>query len=352
MNIVKAVKHENNTVHLITNCENKFTHTLRETGVIIHTNKTLNWPQSPFLSKILLFMISPFVVFGMIKKAKADGKNNFLWVRNVLNVMVILPASLFFRLPFIWDIGFEKDGVLFKVFHHIAGEKAKSIVTQYPTQAMDVFGGKSVRYASKCWPITPGLSLERLSEIADKIPVTSHTECLNIVLIGSLCDRKNQLEVLKAITYLKIESFYLSLVGHIEDHKYYEDLLVFVKKNNIEQQVCFKHWANDIPEILAKNHVLLIPSKKEGLPHVLREGMFAGLAIVSTSKGGMKDYNINNTTGFQYPLGNVEELAANLKALNEDRNLLDRLRSNAVQKANSYFNEAEWERKYQKLFED
>ena len=60
-----------------------------------------------------------------------------------------------------------------------------------------------------------------------------------------------------------------------------------VRELNVEENVLFVGWQNDIPNILSASDMLILPSLSEGLPFVIPEAMAAGLPIVSTRVGGI-----------------------------------------------------------------
>lgn len=91
--------------------------------------------------------------------------------------------------------------------------------------------------------------------------------------------------------------------------------------------------------ILAGAEVLAIPSRTEGFPRVLTEGMSARKAIVASDAGGIPHYLEHGRNGLLFRSGNVEELAERLRTLLSDAALRRRLAENAYEFARAKLSE-------------
>lgn len=75
----------------------------------------------------------------------------------------------------------------------------------------------------------------------------------------------------------------------------------------------------DVPRILAAFDVFALSSRTEGLPLVIPEAMATGLAVVSTSVGGIPGVIDEGVTGLLVPAGDADRLAQALERLASDR---------------------------------
>ena len=80
-------------------------------------------------------------------------------------------------------------------------------------------------------------------------------------------------------------------------------------------RVHFLGRRRDIPEILAATDIVVLVSKREGLPRALLEGMAAGKPLVATNVRGNRDLVEDGANGFLIPLGDVEALSCALARL-------------------------------------
>jgi len=96
----------------------------------------------------------------------------------------------------------------------------------------------------------------------------------------------------------------------------------------------------DLPAEYRRARVLVMTSTTEGMPNVILEAMAAGVPVVSTPVGSIPDIVKPDETGFLFPVGDAEALAAHLTRLFGDRALRDRLAAGAFAEARRY----SWER--------
>ena len=74
-------------------------------------------------------------------------------------------------------------------------------------------------------------------------------------------------------------------------------------------------YVADMPGLLARSHVVCLPSYREGLPKSLTEAAAAGRAIVTTDVPGCRETVRDGYNGFLVPARSVSELAAALERL-------------------------------------
>lgn len=80
-------------------------------------------------------------------------------------------------------------------------------------------------------------------------------------------------------------------------------------------------WVEDMPRLLAKSHIVCLPSYREGLPKSLIEAAAAGRPIVTTDVPGCREVVEDGQNGFLIPPRDPGALADALEALITDRAL-------------------------------
>lgn len=77
----------------------------------------------------------------------------------------------------------------------------------------------------------------------------------------------------------------------------------------------------DVEDLFARSHAVVLPSYREGLPKTLAEAAACGRAVVTTDVPGCRDAVTPHKTAFLVPPMTVEPLAMAMKQLIEDREL-------------------------------
>jgi glycosyltransferase involved in cell wall biosynthesis len=87
------------------------------------------------------------------------------------------------------------------------------------------------------------------------------------------------------------------------------DYLAKIKKEikglAIEDVVSFVGYRNDVSTFLLQSDLVLLYSKREGLPNVIIEAMGTGSLILATSVGGIPEIINDGVNGFLVPFGDV-----------------------------------------------
>ncbi len=71
----------------------------------------------------------------------------------------------------------------------------------------------------------------------------------------------------------------------------------------------------DVPQILASAHVCALASRREGMPLSILEAMRAGLPVVATAVGGVREQVRDGETGYLVPAGDVGRFRDRLQEL-------------------------------------
>jgi glycosyltransferase involved in cell wall biosynthesis len=80
----------------------------------------------------------------------------------------------------------------------------------------------------------------------------------------------------------------------------------------------FLGFVDDVPALLSHAAVLAVPSREEGLGLSALEAMAAGVPVVASSIGGLKEVVVHGETGLLIPPGDPAALADALKTLLAD----------------------------------
>jgi glycosyltransferase involved in cell wall biosynthesis len=134
---------------------------------------------------------------------------------------------------------------------------------------------------------------------------------VNIVMVARFAAPKDHECLLRALSGLA-EPFTLWLIG---GGPRLPEARTETVGLGISDRVVFMGSRSDVPELLAKAHIFALVSNYEGLPISILEAMRAGLPVVATDVGGVRECVRHNENGFLVPRANVENLRAKLREL-------------------------------------
>lgn len=113
--------------------------------------------------------------------------------------------------------------------------------------------------------------------------------------------------IVQAVPNLKVR-----FAGDTKNRAFLERCHRIVAEQGIERHVEFIGEVNDGAKkrLLAESDIsVFTPIKPEGLPWVILEAMSAGLPVVGTPQGTMKEVIVDGSTGYLVPSGDAEALA-------------------------------------------
>ena len=151
-----------------------------------------------------------------------------------------------------------------------------------------------------------------------------------ILAVGRLSKEKAQIDLLRAVKNLRETkpevNAKLVIVG---DGPEREPLAAAAASLRLSDRVVFTGQVNNVQVYYAAADVLVNPSHSEGSPYVLLEAMAANVPLVATAVGGVPEMLENNKSALLVPPNDPTSLAASIARLLTDRELAQRLTTNA-----------------------
>jgi glycosyltransferase involved in cell wall biosynthesis len=159
-----------------------------------------------------------------------------------------------------------------------------------------------------------------------------------LVVVALLRPRKG-IEVLIKAMNLVLEYFpdvRLLIVGNddiSEDPDYGDRLRRLASELDIEANVFFTGFRNDIPEILSQCNLMVLPALfGEGLPIVILEAMAMGVPVVASKVEGIPEVIVDGENGFLVSPGDSKQLANKIMVIIKDPILLKDFKKKAQRK--------------------
>ena len=168
------------------------------------------------------------------------------------------------------------------------------------------------------------------SDPPSKEMVTNSSNCLKLLFVGSMSQRKGLADLFEAMKLLKKEPVTLSVLGQPSLP------LEFYRKQFSDFQY-FPPCSNQkVREIMMKHDILVLPSIVEGRALVQQEALSCGLSIIATRNSGGEDLVEEGLTGHLAPIRSPEKLAQCIVKNLEEINSLKEMKMKCVKKAEQY----------------
>ena len=149
----------------------------------------------------------------------------------------------------------------------------------------------------------------------------------NIVLsVGTVCPRKNQLILLKAIPRIiaEIQDIQFLFIGPIGDQAYFKELTDFVKQKELVKYVVFEGevTVDHLLQSYKTATIFVFPTLAETQGVVLLEAMSFGLPVVASNIGPIKDIvSLQSASALLVDPRNVYEVANTILSILKDKKL-------------------------------
>lgn len=254
----------------------------------------------------------------VVREVSRLGGVDAIWTRGAKGVLLMAPAAYLLRKRLIWDVDLEfPSRGLYRLLNTLCVGMADLVVAQSEIQAKALFGFLPNRLVRHVTSLLPPVPPERAREISttprSTAPRAADEE--NIVIIGSVSPRKNQLEAVRALELLVRDhpSANMTIIGPTRDARYEDRLIAEVHKRDLTSHVSFLGWRDDVPNQLAQADALLMTSLAEGVPHVVREAMLMGVPVVAGHVGGVPELIRHRETGWLVDPQSAHDIASKLE---------------------------------------
>jgi glycosyltransferase involved in cell wall biosynthesis len=199
--------------------------------------------------------------------------------------------------------------------------------------------------------IPNGVELERFLGCDDRLNLDGDP-C--ILCLGTFSKAKGLDILIEAIAKLRLElpRLKLHLIGstHLQPG---EEFRLQAKKEGVESHVIFHDWASQsmVPRFLKSADICVFPSRREGFSLAILEAMAAGVPIIASDIGGIREALAGGKNGMLFEAGNADALSEAILSLYQDHGLREKLANAALEAAKAY----SWEniaQKYISLYND
>ncbi|WP_050635419.1 glycosyltransferase family 4 protein [Candidatus Stoquefichus sp. SB1] len=151
--------------------------------------------------------------------------------------------------------------------------------------------------------------------------------------VGRIEKNKNYEMCIKAIHQTKNKNIHFLICGDGKKRKKLEKL---AKKLNVEKQIHFLGYREDVFKLLKVSDCYLSTSKREGLPRALMEAMSVGLPCIVSDVRGNRDLINHNEGGFLVSPKDYKEIGARINLLVNNPNLRKEMSNINLERIKAY----------------
>jgi glycosyltransferase involved in cell wall biosynthesis len=284
---------------------------------------------------------------------------------NTLENFFVVDAARQIEIPAVWNVHESEPWQTY--FNRFGSEIAARALEcfRFPYKVIFVANATRDRYLPlnshhNFTVIHNGLDLSKLensenSELA-RTSLGVAAEDVVILLLGTVCERKGQQDLVKAISLLhekwqnKIRCFIVGDRPSIYSNQLAD--LVGELPKKLQQRVTVVPETSETGKYYQAADIFVCTSRVESFPRVILEAMACDLPIITTPVFGIKEQVRPGINGLFYTPDRPEELAASLHTLLEDKYLRQRLAENAKYVLDSLNSFAEMTQAYGQIFRE
>ncbi|RFA37825.1 glycosyltransferase [Alkalilimnicola ehrlichii] len=281
---------------------------------------------------------------------------DLIWIRSSKGIAFGALGGRLAGRRLIWDVDFEPESKgIVRILHRLGLRLSSKVIYQYQAAAEEIFGKSTVvKTQSKHISIVPGIDSSRiLSESGVSRPEEESQDAkqaFQVLLIGTVCDRKNQRLAIEILSVLKNEygqkNVKLLCAGGVADEVYLRDIKAYIEEARLQSDVEFLGWRDDIVALMRSADLLILPSQNEGVPNCVQEAMLLSLPVMVSSVGGLPQVVTNDVTGWVIDSWCPRVWANKLNTVIQD----SRLRNEVTRRANLHalenFSTDTWGKRY------
>lgn len=167
-----------------------------------------------------------------------------------------------------------------------------------------------------------------------------------IVSVGRLKAPKDFLTLARALSRLDPGSFSAAIAGDGPDRE-----LVLAELRGTDG-IELLGDRDDVPRLLAEAQIFVLSSRSEGMPVSILEAMAAGLPVVASDVGGVREVVVDEETGLLVPAGDEAALEQALRRLLDSPELRRRLGDAGRERAEREFDLPRWRERHVELYRE
>ncbi len=201
-----------------------------------------------------------------------------------------------------------------------------------------------IKELNKITSVHSGVDIHRFPSKQEAIEAYNFKKALKLtsdtILIGNasaLSDHKDLITFVKVADHLLKQTdipVHFVIMGEGKERSAIEHQ---IHSMNLKKYITLTGFRNDINIVLPQLDIFLMTSVEEGLGTTVLDAMAAGVPVVSTNAGGLKESVIHEKTGLLTNVKDVELLSAHLLKLMTNKAYAEKISTNAKKNVTQNF---------------
>lgn len=243
-----------------------------------------------------------------------------LYCNNLRSLLLFAPPAKCLRIPIVWYVRTDEPQ---GVFDRVGIRLADQLVT-ISDNVKKRFDAKDARaYRDKIQTVYTGVDTEKFDpESVEELPLDVDENAMRVVEVATITERKGQHDLVEALNSVDdtVENCVVLFAGEAPEGEteYKEQLERKIERADLDVDVEFLGWVDDVPALLQSTDVFVLPSYNEGLPRSILEAMAMEVPVVTTDAGGAEELVRDGKDGFVVPIQETQELSKRLAKLCND----------------------------------
>lgn len=265
-------------------------------------------------------LLKPYIIAGLINlflRKKLIFSYHGSFIENDYNTKI---EKLIYKIIHQFVSRFNNVKVL------VPSKKSKNILineTKLFTQIDFYYNGYLPIYSNKN---INNFLIEELNHLKEKYFIIGYA--------GRLNREKNVECIIKILYELRNYNVFLVIIGDGEERLRLQRLSSSLSMRNVK----FFGFIPEAIHYIKLFDLLILTSKREGMPFVVWEAMFCGIPIISTDAGGIKEIVEENNCGFIFNHNNYKEAVEKIILLLNNKSLCKKLGENGKQEVIQKYN--------------
>lgn len=196
-----------------------------------------------------------------------------------------------------------------------------------------------------------------VKDSAQRYDSKTRSDKLRLLMVGAICKRKGQLELLSAINRLPknlLKTIEVIFIGSMLNgaNDYYNKFLQQVKEYS--SSVIYKKYVphEQMNEYYDNSDVVVCCSLDDPLPVVVTEALMNSKCILTSTHTGQAKIIANGVNGFIFEAGNTEELSQKIEQLVNNRSKLEYIGKGGRMLYEKHFSLMDFENNFARSFND